>query len=651
MRRFLSILLLVAAISAHSQSFYQLNLRQYLNNHSNIKYPNIDLYLTSRKDSLYSVTFYSTFYDFQPSFFYLQLDSLLRYRHNLTLGAGDTRKPNYRYSIRGLNGEYGYGPAGFAILIGKDRDLYYTKMPTFEHNRYFADLRTFATFTQKDTTSLYYVTRSDDSEYSPYTLKHYAGIMHRTLLGSNLNIRLNLEEAFLSNGSTYTNMLTGGYSGYFNIRRLLFSLRGQYVPEGYNEQSNLYYVRGRFQNAVSFNTRITDELSLGLNHQYVLYLPSDSLSFIKAGIRASTRIPYMPVISASFDYSSYVEDRTGIKDWQYSIDAYKTIDRFLVNVTFSDLHAENYFRKHFNTDLSYTFENRTRMGIKFDYSGTNYASTMRSSAFVRWSPVRNWQLEHGIDFGLRNSSSFISNYLFSTFSTVNMNLNLHFSMIYEAAFYMQATASLSVFNELKSVSTGYLSGNVFYDKNRNGIKDSSDIPVSGITVLLNDSIKARTNSNGYYSFNFVSPGRYNVILEKSKLPAYFDEKKPFSVTIANFRKSTQDIPLIRMGSSSGYVFNDINQNGIKDEDEEGIPFIIIRVKGSDNYTYTDRNGYYTISNLAIGNYIIEIPALPEGYEFSIPDLINYISIDENKSDFTVDFGIIKKSKPVKKKVF
>lgn len=651
MRRFLFVLLTVISITAYSESFYQINLRQYISNRNTIQYPNMDIYLMSRKDSLYSVTFYTTLYKFQPSFLYLKLDSLLRYRQNLSITFGDSRRQNMRYSIRGTEANYAFGPGGISVLAGKDRDLHYAFLPTFQHNRYFASLSTFATFTRKDTTSIYFVARSDDNYYSPHTEKYYTGIKHHSVLGSNLFTNLSLEEAFLSDGTKYKNLFSGSYSGFFNINRLLFGVRGNYVPEAFVDQSNLYYQRGRFQNYISFNTRITDQLSLGLTHQYVRYMPSDSLSFIKAGIRISTRIPVLPAISAAFDYSAYTVDRTGMKDWQFNIDAYKTISRYLASVTYSELHSAAYYRRHLTADLTYTFQNRTRAGLKFDYSGSNYASTIRSSAFIRWSPVPVWQLEHGLDFGFRNSGSFISNYLYSTVRTDNMSFNTHFTMIYDNVFYVQATASLSLYNELKSISTGMLTGYVFYDRNKNGVKDASDVPVAGITVMLDDSTSARTNKDGYYSFSFLSPKKYDVMLEKSKLPAYFDERKPYTANVANFRISKVDIPLVRMGSSSGYVFNDYNQNGIKEDGEEGIPYVIVKVKGSSNYTYTDRNGFYTISNLPVGNYIIEIPQLPQDYEFSIPNLINYITVDESKSDFTVDFGIIKKSKPVKKKVF
>jgi len=123
------------------------------------------------------------------------------------------------------------------------------------------------------------------------------------------------------------------------------------------------------------------------------------------------------------------------------------------------------------------------------------------------------------------------------------------------------------------------------------------------------------------------------------------------VDVENFTKKFVDIPLIKLGSISGYVFIDLNKDGIKDENEEGVAGVIVRIKDSDRYTYTDITGFYTISNLPMGAYIVEVPKLPEGYQFVFPNLIMYINVDKLKSDFTIDFGITEESKPVRKKIF
>ena len=68
-------------------------------------------------------------------------------------------------------------------------------------------------------------------------------------------------------------------------------------------------------------------------------------------------------------------------------------------------------------------------------------------------------------------------------------------------------------------STGAISGNVFHDFNRNGIKDSGDTGLSGWTVYLdkdNDSIldatetRVLTDSSGNYVFNNLAAGAYKI---------------------------------------------------------------------------------------------------------------------------------------------
>jgi hypothetical protein len=196
-----------------------------------------------------------------------------------------------------------------------------------------------------------------------------------------------------------------------------------------------------------------------------------------------------------------------------------------------------------------------------------------------------------------------------------------------------------------------VSGRIYFDKNNNDVFDGNDTPVSNVTVLLNDSIKVKTDKKGGYKFMFLKPANYKLSISKTKIPAYYDTKDYVFVNVKNFSNNIIDLPLIKLGSITGYVFYDLNKNGIKDEDEGGIGGIVIRLKDSDKYTYTDAFGFYSISNLPTGTYIVEVPSLPQGYEFVFPNLIMYIVVDKVKADFTVDFGLTKESKPVRKKVF
>lgn len=75
----------------------------------------------------------------------------------------------------------------------------------------------------------------------------------------------------------------------------------------------------------------------------------------------------------------------------------------------------------------------------------------------------------------------------------------------------------------------------------------------------------------------------------------------------------------RLGSLGDFVWNDLNQNGIQDADEPGIPGVTVQLKDcSGNVlatTTTDANGLYLFDNLPAGCYIVAVVP-PDGFTFS-----------------------------------
>ncbi len=76
------------------------------------------------------------------------------------------------------------------------------------------------------------------------------------------------------------------------------------------------------------------------------------------------------------------------------------------------------------------------------------------------------------------------------------------------------------------------------------------------------------------------------------------------------------------GQISGNVFNDINDNGIQDGGEAGIPGAIISLSGTDDLgqpvgpttATTDTNGMYAFNRLRVGNYTLTQTFAPTGFE-------------------------------------
>lgn len=179
------------------------------------------------------------------------------------------------------------------------------------------------------------------------------------------------------------------------------------------------------------------------------------------------------------------------------------------------------------------------------------------------------------------------------------------------------------FGELK---VSGLSGHVYVDANNNGVMDSGEAPIAGVSVALTGSddqgaiSKATTtDASGYYQFLNLRPGNYTVT--ETQPSAYLDGKDAVGTlggTLANDKISNialnqalgtdYDFGELVPGSLSGYVYSDKNENGVKDGGDGAIAGVTITLTGNDdlgsvNRTLTtDANGFYQFTNLRPGIY-------------------------------------------------
>ena len=203
---------------------------------------------------------------------------------------------------------------------------------------------------------------------------------------------------------------------------------------------------------------------------------------------------------------------------------------------------------------------------------------------------------------------------------------------------------------------------VFNDLNANGIQDSGDTGVSGITVNLLDATGATvlgtttTNATGYYSFTSLTPGAYEVQFVKPLLATFSPtgagtpatDSNPDQTTgitapvtlVSGQNDITIDAGLVLppptpppSGSIGDYVWNDCNWNGIQDGCEVGISGVTVNLlSGSGSSvlatTTTDATGHYQFSGLAVGTYSVQFVA-PAGTTFSAGLQGTDVTLDSN----------------------
>lgn len=221
---------------------------------------------------------------------------------------------------------------------------------------------------------------------------------------------------------------------------------------------------------------------------------------------------------------------------------------------------------------------------------------------------------------------------------------------------------------------GSLSGSVYLDANQNGVRDSGELGIPGVTVQLTGTDLAGANVNatvvtdadGNYSFLKLRPGNYQLIETQprfytdgtdragsaggiasndviSSIPLGPNEAAvnydfgegwlhPQFVSKRFFLSFTENIGILPMtpgsgstivnnvGDPSGFVYIDLNRNGQRDTGEIGISDVLIRLDGITDegavvslYQLTNEHGFYQFGDLQPGIYSLS-EEQPQGFE-------------------------------------
>ncbi|WP_293076587.1 S8 family serine peptidase, partial [Okeania sp. SIO3B5] len=191
----------------------------------------------------------------------------------------------------------------------------------------------------------------------------------------------------------------------------------------------------------------------------------------------------------------------------------------------------------------------------------------------------------------------------------------------------------------QEILPGSISGYSWNDLNEDGIRDESEEGLEGWTIYIDDNengeldegeISTVTDAEGYYEFNELDAGTYVIAQE---LQDGWEQTYPGSPSTHTVEleegEDLEDINFgnqeILPGSISGYSWNDLNEDGIRDESEEGLEGWTIYIDDNENgeldegeiSTVTDAEGYYEFNELDAGTYVIA-QELQDGWEQTYP---------------------------------
>ncbi len=175
---------------------------------------------------------------------------------------------------------------------------------------------------------------------------------------------------------------------------------------------------------------------------------------------------------------------------------------------------------------------------------------------------------------------------------------------------------------------GGLSGKVFDDINNNGAQDAGEAGIAGVSIALSGPTNqnATTATDGSFSFTNLPAGTY--ALTESQPTGWTDGSDtagtlggsiavndtisgivvPVAASGMNYRFAERGT-----GSLSGVVYEDKNNNGVKDTGEGGLSGVALTLSGpTTRSATTDASGNYTFSNLPGGTFAIA-ETQPAGY--------------------------------------
>ena len=229
---------------------------------------------------------------------------------------------------------------------------------------------------------------------------------------------------------------------------------------------------------------------------------------------------------------------------------------------------------------------------------------------------------------------------------------------------LQTTGQGDINIDLDDCGTlGSVGDRVWYDTNGNGVQDSGETGMNGVTVQLLDSngnalASAITAGDGNYTFGGRPAGTYSVKVVTTTLPAgvapTYDLDGVATASKATFTLAAganrTDVDFGYRGSLSigDRVWNDANANGVQDSGEAGTNGVTVQLLNSSGTviatTTTSGNGNYTFANLTAGTYTVKIvtSTLPAGSAetFDLDGLssANQATVNLTASRTDVDFG-------------
>ncbi|MCX6552691.1 MAG: carboxypeptidase-like regulatory domain-containing protein [Acidobacteria bacterium] len=163
--------------------------------------------------------------------------------------------------------------------------------------------------------------------------------------------------------------------------------------------------------------------------------------------------------------------------------------------------------------------------------------------------------------------------------------------------------------------TGRVTGIVFADWDGNGMMDTDEEVVSGISLSIGPVRSVTSAADGRFAFNRVPVGDQVVRVDLATLPADYDPpaepERP--VTVGRGQAAAVDFGLVPLGSFHGMVYQDVDGNGQLGPADTPIDGAVL-VMDDGARTEVARQGRFTFDPVRMGTHTVNLllASLPDG---------------------------------------
>jgi len=186
-------------------------------------------------------------------------------------------------------------------------------------------------------------------------------------------------------------------------------------------------------------------------------------------------------------------------------------------------------------------------------------------------------------------------------------------------------------------------GYVYWDKDKNGVKNGTDVGIEGATVTVGGYLNRTTDVNGYYTMS-VPSGTYDLTHDPAEGYGMFGTTS-YTITVPPALTRSFGDTARAGGWANIFVWIDADADGKIDKSEEKdyIPDVEIRVNSDTTFATTDEFGAAKVF-IPVGSYSVTA-ALPDSFFSSTPNpktgtMTNGGTVNIDMGMYVKNFGTI-----------